>query len=95
MNQKDNIFQLTVGELKSIVRNSLRDELSNHSDSQQKEEVVLNAKQAASVLNVSLPTLHKWKKEGTIPYHRKGGRIYFIESELVDSILNPKIENNE
>ena len=94
MNQTDNIFQLTIGDLQSIVRNSVRDELSSHNQPQ-KEEKVLNSKEAASVLNISLPTLHKWKKEGSVPFHRKGGRIYFVESELVECILNPKIENNE
>ncbi len=94
LSSNDPIFQLTVEQLKKIVKESIKEELSN-SDSFQKEEKILNAKQAASFLNVSAPTIHKWKKENVIPFHRKGGRIYFIESELVESILQSKKQYDE
>ncbi len=41
----------------------------------------LNRKQIASILNISMTTLHKWCKQG-LPRHQQHGRVYFIKSEV-------------
>jgi len=85
---KDNILliQLSKQELSELIDKSVlsailkKDRIREHSDE------ILNSKQAAELLDISLPTLHKWKKEGQIPYHQKGGRIFFKRNELIKSI---------
>lgn len=50
------------------------------------QEVLILAPQAAQLLNVSLSTLHSYKKQGIIPFHRIGRRVYFRESEILLSL---------
>lgn len=48
------------------------------------EDEFLTAKQVSKLLGVSLVTLHKWKKEGKIKFHRFGTRIRFKRSEILN-----------
>jgi hypothetical protein len=44
--------------------------------------------------NISLVTLHAWMKQG-LPYHKQGGRAYFLKSEVLEYIRtwNIKIDS--
>jgi excisionase family DNA binding protein len=46
------------------------------------EEEYLTFKQACETFDCSTVTLHKWKKEGRIPFYRIGGRILFKKSDV-------------
>lgn len=48
------------------------------------EDEFLTAKQVSKLLGVSLVSLHKWKKEGKIKFHRFGTRIRFKRSEILN-----------
>ena len=48
-------------------------------------EDFLTVKQVAKLLGVSLVTVHKWKKEGKLKFHRFGTRIRFQKSEILNS----------
>lgn len=52
--------------------------------SKETEDEFLTAKQVSKLLGVSLVTLHKWKKEGKIKFHRFGTRIRFKRSEILN-----------
>lgn len=45
-------------------------------------EQLLNRKEIAGMLRVSLVTLHEWMKTG-LPYTKQGGRVYFLQSEVM------------
>lgn len=47
-----------------------------------KPSALVPRKDAASRLSVSLTTLDQWTKNGIIHAVRKGGRVYYKESEL-------------
>jgi excisionase family DNA binding protein len=53
-----------------------------------KVAAVLTRQEAAKILNVSLPTLHFWTKEGIVKGTRVGSRVRYrmtdIEAALVD-----------
>lgn len=49
---------------------------------------LLTRKQAASLLNISLPTLDKYTREGTIPAVRLGGIIRF-RRDVIDNLYQP------
>ena|ERR1700753_1442503 len=53
------------------------------------QEPLLNRKQIAAFLNISLVTLHKRMKKG-LPFHKNGGRVYFLRSEVVQYVLHRK-----
>lgn len=46
------------------------------------EEPLLNRKEIAGRLRISLVTLHDWMNRG-LPYHKQGGRDYFLYSEVL------------
>ncbi len=51
----------------------------------EKENDLINRKEAAKLLQVSLVTLTGWVKRG-LPYHKQRSRVYFIKSEVMDYI---------
>ena len=55
-------------------------------------EELMTIEEVTKFLNVSKVTIHKWKKQKLIPFHRIGRRIYFKKQELINSMhsLNPK-----
>ena len=46
----------------------------------------LTRTQVAELLNISIVTLHRYQKEGLIPYRRVGRRILFSRSEVLEAI---------
>jgi predicted DNA-binding transcriptional regulator AlpA len=45
----------------------------------------LNRKQVAGMFEISLVTLHDWMNKG-LPFHKRGGRVYFVQSEVVEYV---------
>lgn len=80
------LVELTTPELKDLIENSMSKAIQKAKLVNQSVDEILNIKQAAALLGVSLPTLHKYKKKGIIPYHKNGGRVFFKKAELVNSI---------
>jgi excisionase family DNA binding protein len=54
------------------------------------ENTLLNRKEVAKYLRVSLPTLTDWIKRG-LPSHKQRGRVYFMKSEVVGYIKEHKM----
>jgi excisionase family DNA binding protein len=50
------------------------------------DQELIQIDEAAKILNVSVSTLHIYKKRGIIPFHRIGRRIYFRKSEILESL---------
>lgn len=48
-------------------------------------EDFLTVKQVSKLLGVSLVTVHKWKKDGKLKFHRFGTRIRFQKSEILNN----------
>ena len=55
-----------------------------------KEEPLLNRKETAKLLRISLVTLTDWMKRG-LPSHKQRGRVYFMRSEVMDYIKQNQI----
>lgn len=43
---------------------------------------LMNVKQTAEYLNVSVHTIYQWKSEGKIPYVKLNGKLCFDKSEI-------------
>ena len=54
---------------------------------------LLTFEQTREILHVSKPTLHRWKKEGIIPFERMGGRIYFKRGAIVAAMKSVNLKN--
>jgi excisionase family DNA binding protein len=44
---------------------------------------LLTVKQAAELLNVSVATIHEWKRRGVLPYRKIGGRTYLNRIDVL------------
>lgn len=47
---------------------------------------LLNRKEVASMLNISLPTVHSWLRSGILKAYRIGNRIRFKEQEVLEAL---------
>lgn len=50
------------------------------------ESTLLTIQEASTLLNVSLSTLHSYKKQGKLPFHRIGRRVYFKKTEILEAL---------
>jgi len=54
---------------------------------------IMTLPEAAEFLNLSKPTIYRHVSARTIPFHKQGNRLYFMESELLGWIRMGR-ENN-
>jgi excisionase family DNA binding protein len=46
---------------------------------------LLTVPQAAELLNVSVATIHEWKRRGMLPYRKIGGRAYLNRPDVLSA----------
>ena len=49
-------------------------------------EVLLSRKETSQLLKISLPTLYRWTKDGTLTSYYMGSRVYYKYSEIMESL---------
>lgn len=77
------IISLTEERFKELIKQSLKEQLNDSNlNSLTESSPIMDSKEAAKFLKISLPTLHKWKMDGIIPFHKQGGRVLFIREHL-------------
>lgn len=65
--------------------------LLNKTESQPENNNPLTIKKVAELTSLSVPTLYGYVQRNEIPYHKKGNRLYFFKSEIIeDWIKNGK-----
>ncbi|HWJ26864.1 MAG TPA: helix-turn-helix domain-containing protein [Flavisolibacter sp.] len=75
--------------IKEAVRECLEESVMKNRIEENKEQLI-NRKETAKLLRVSLVTLTDWMKRG-LPFHKQRGKVYFIESEVMDYIKRNKL----
>ena len=77
---------ITLDELETRIVNRFKSEFLSTAPTPPKEsqEDFLTVKQVSRLLGVSLVTIHKWKKDGKLKFHRFGTRIRFNRSEILN-----------
>jgi excisionase family DNA binding protein len=48
-------------------------------------EELLTVRQAATLLDVCVATIHEWKRRGLLAYTRLGGRVYLKKAEVLSA----------
>lgn len=84
------LIGIEVDDLKNIIQEVIDENLNssppdNQPQNEQPDEL-LNIKDAAKVLNVSVPTMFNYKRKGIIPFYRIGRRVFFKRPELINSL---------
>jgi predicted DNA-binding transcriptional regulator AlpA len=75
-------------DFKKWIREAIREERKGFAADRPKdflegEAPLLNRKEIAGYLRISLVTLHDWMNRG-LPCHRKGGRVFFLKAEVLE-----------
>ena len=77
------ILQLDSDQLVSMIKSSVRSVLAEQPlDNQPGEVQFLTIKEAASLLNLAPQTLYGYTSNRTIPFIKKGKKLYFRKSDL-------------
>lgn len=70
--------------LETLIREAVRAELRGPSPSEDVSPV-MSRDEVCKMLDISLPTLNQWEKDGTIPKPKRlGKRVYFIRKDFID-----------
>ena len=84
------ITQLTPQDLKQLIKEAVKQELSSLTDSLSNTEVDrLNSREktAKDILDVDLSTLHRWTQQGKVKAHAIGNRIYYKDSSIEEALI--------
>lgn len=63
---------------------ALNEKVNLENSDQDSVDQMLTVEEAAGLLKLSKQTLYRYVQLKVIPVHKKGKRLYFIKSELVD-----------
>jgi predicted DNA-binding transcriptional regulator AlpA len=70
--------------LESLIKQAVRDELQSTA-SVAELSPVMSRDEVSKMLDISLPTLNQWEKDGVIPKPKRlGKRVYFIRKDLIN-----------
>lgn len=62
---------------------------------QTSESDILRPVEAAKFVNLALPTLYTKTSKGEIPHMKKGGRLYFSKTELLEYIRQGRVRTRD
>lgn len=80
-------INLSIEDLKALLRDILRDEVGIQVRPQQVEEKrYLTRAEVSSLLRLSIPTIRKYEKAGLLPARRIGRRIMYLERDVAASV---------
>ncbi|MGI8949958.1 MAG: helix-turn-helix transcriptional regulator [Chitinophagaceae bacterium] len=90
----ETLFIPTETDFKKWVKEAVKEYLQEHLESavskNTSEDYLLNRKEIAKFLRISLVTLTDWMKRG-LPSHHQRGRVYFDKKEVLDYIKEKKL----
>jgi len=90
----ERVFVATESDFKNWVKEAVKEYLHEHLQhpisKPPDEGILLDRKEIAKFLRISLVTLTGWTKRG-LPSHPQGGRVYFDKKEVLDYIKEKKI----
>lgn len=90
----ETLFIPTESEIKRWVKEAMQEYVGEYlrkeKATSEHDEGLLNRKEIAKFLRVSLVTLTDWMKRG-LPSHKQGGRIYFDKKEVLSYIKEKKM----
>lgn len=64
--------------------------LLNKAEPQPEIETPIQLDEVVPITGLSKPTLYGYVQRNEIPYHKKGNRLYFFKSEIIDWIKTGK-----
>lgn len=87
---------LTTEELSGLMEKSVRNVMGGYDIRTSETDQLLNARQAAKLINYRRPTLYGLVRQNKIPYSKTAGKLLFSRKKLLDWVENkhtPSIDN--
>lgn len=77
-------FSIPLSKAEPIFKNWIREVIhENQNKNQPESDQLLNIQAAASLINLTVPTLYGLVAKALIPYMKKNKRLYFSKQELI------------
>ncbi|MDO1514353.1 helix-turn-helix domain-containing protein [Maribacter confluentis] len=67
--------------------------LKNNSNLKKEEDLFLKIEEASKLIHLSKYTIYGLVHKNSIPYHKRGRRLYFLKSEILDWLKAGKRED--
>jgi len=89
---------ISIYDLEVLIKKCVKSELIEHSPEPKEPEQLntdnelLTVNDLCRLFGKTKATIHTWKREGIIPFHRISGRVYFKKSEVMESLKKVEIE---
>ena len=86
MNQNILLSPITLSELESTIAKTVEQvlEKQKHSTPANVPDELITRGETATLLRVSLPTLHEWTKRGLIPVYKVSTRVRYKKGEVLN-----------
>ncbi|MGC4034446.1 MAG: helix-turn-helix domain-containing protein [Chitinophagaceae bacterium] len=85
------IIQFSEQEFKTLLKDCINESLKESPVSANVEsEAIFNVKQASQFLDIAIQTLYGYTSNFTIPFFKKGKKLYFKKSDLIKWINDGK-----
>lgn len=58
-------------------------------------QIILDEADLLVYLKVSKRCLAKWRNQGILPFHKLGGKLFYIESEVIDALRSESLSKKQ
>ncbi|WP_158799423.1 helix-turn-helix domain-containing protein [Pedobacter sp. L105] len=86
---------LTTEELSGLMEKSVRNVMGDYDIRMPETDQLLNARQAAKLINYRRPTLYGLVRQNKIPYSKMAGKLLFSRKKLLDWVENKHAPSKE
>ena len=73
-------------DVRAVVRHEISHQAPAPAAGPPPAEQLLTVREAATLLNVTVQTVHDWKKRGMLKYHKLGSRTYFKRADVLAAL---------
>ena len=77
------ILQFPLPDFISLIKSTVREVMS---EKHVETEHMLTSEQVMKLLNISRPTLLKWRSEGKVPFIKHGNKIIYNNAEIMKAL---------
>src|SRR6478752_3289018 len=86
------VFQYSRDEFKSLLKEALKEILSEDRIETTSEATLINIQEAAALLNLAVATIYEKTSEKLIPHYKHGKKIMFKKSELLAWVESRRVK---
>lgn len=84
----NNLILISETDLRAVLSETIKKELESiRPVEQSNESELITRKETAKILDISLPTLNAYTRDGKIQSYRIGSRIRYKRNEVINSVL--------